>query len=145
MSTAIHALVERCRAGTHAPLVSRVSCGWWVLGEQQVLPGYSLLLPDPVVPHLNALTEPSRTRFLAEMTAIGDVLQTVCVALRINYAMFGNVEPALHAHLFPRRAAEPESMRTLQPWALDWMQAPRYSVDVHGELRHALASAWSRR
>ena len=145
MNTAIHRLVAQCRNGTHAPLVTRVSSGWWVLGEQQVLPGYSLLLPDPVVPHLNELAEPARSRFLADMAAIGDVLLATCAALRINYALFGNVEPALHAHLFPRRAAEPESLRTLQPWALDWTQAPPYSVDVHGDLRRTLAAAWSRR
>ncbi len=145
MNTAIHGLVEQCRTGRYAPLVARVGAGWWVLGEQQVLPGYSLLLPDPVVPHLNALDAAQRARFLTDMTAIGDVLLAVCGALRINYAMFGNVEPALHAHLFPRRAAEPESLRTLQPWALDWTHAPRYSVDAHGALRHELAAAWNRR
>ena len=28
--------------------------GWAVLGDTQILPGYSLLLPDLVVPDLNA-------------------------------------------------------------------------------------------
>jgi diadenosine tetraphosphate (Ap4A) HIT family hydrolase len=59
--------------------------------------------------------------------------------------MFGNVEPALHAHLFPRRAGEPDAIRTLQPWALDWPQAPAYSDTQHGALRRQLAAAWSRR
>jgi hypothetical protein len=84
MSTAIHRLVERCRGGQHPPAVARVASGWWVLGEQQILTGYSLLLPDPVVPHLNALAEPARTRFLADMAAIGDVLLAECAALRVN-------------------------------------------------------------
>ena len=33
----------------------RLPSGWVVMGERQVFPGYCLLLPDPVVDHLNAL------------------------------------------------------------------------------------------
>ncbi len=84
----------------------------------------------------------ARTSFLADMAAIGDALLVTCGAVRINYAMFGNVEPALHAHLFPRRQDEPEARRAAQPWALDWNSAPPYSEAVHGQLRRDLAAAW---
>ncbi len=46
-------------------------------------------------------------------------------ALRINYAMFGNLEPALHAHLVPRYADEPAALRSAHPWAYDWAAAPQ--------------------
>jgi hypothetical protein len=36
-------------------MVVKMSSGWVVMGERQVFAGYCLLLPDPVVPHLNAL------------------------------------------------------------------------------------------
>jgi hypothetical protein len=49
--------------------------------------------------------------------------------------VFGNVEPALHAHIFPRHAAEPAATRTAQPWALDWHAAPGYSEARYGELK----------
>ena len=139
MSTAIHRLVEACRAGTHEPMVARVPSGWVVMGEQQVLPGYCLLLPDPVVPDLNALTGAARTRFLADLALVGDALLALTAALRINYAIFGNVEPALHAHLFPRLPSEPPATLTLQPFALDWNQAPRFSAERHGDFRRRLA------
>jgi diadenosine tetraphosphate (Ap4A) HIT family hydrolase len=138
--TAIDILVERCRAGQHPALVARLGSGWVVMGERQVLTGYCLLLPDPVVPHLNALEPGRRTRFLGDMAAVGDALLEVTGALRINYAMFGNVEPALHAHVFPRSSAEPEAFRTAQPWALHWHQAPLYSEAQHGDLRARLAA-----
>jgi diadenosine tetraphosphate (Ap4A) HIT family hydrolase len=144
-ATAIHAMVERCRTAQHAPAVTRLASGWVVLGEQQVLPGYCLLLPDPVVPHLNALEGTARTQFLADMTAVGDALLQLTGAIRINYAMYGNVEPALHAHVFPRSPAEPEAIRTLQPFALDWNQAPRFSEAVHGDFRRRLAQALAAR
>ena len=41
-------------------------------------------------------------------------------ALRINYAIFGNQEPALHTHFIPRYADEPEKLRGSHPWAYDW-------------------------
>jgi diadenosine tetraphosphate (Ap4A) HIT family hydrolase len=138
-ATAIHAMVDRCRAAQYPALVAKLRSGWVVMGERQVLTGYCLLLPDPVVPHLNALPADLRGQFLSDMALAGDALLATTRALRINYAMFGNVEPALHAHIFPRRASEPEGVRTVQPWALDWDGAPAYSEALHGELRRRLA------
>jgi diadenosine tetraphosphate (Ap4A) HIT family hydrolase len=109
------------------------------MAERQVLPGYCLLLPDPVVPDLNALSGADRVQFLSDMTLVGDALLEVTGAVRINYAMFGNVEPALHAHVFPRQAAELAATRGAQPWALDWALAAPYSVTEHGDLQRRLA------
>ncbi len=138
--TVIHGMVDRCRAADYPPAVARMRSGWVVMGARQVLTGYCLLLPDPVVPHLNALPPELRAQFQADMAAVGDALLAVMVALRINYAIFGNVDPALHAHIFPRSATEPEATRTAQPWALDWNAAPLYSDAVHGELKRHLAT-----
>jgi diadenosine tetraphosphate (Ap4A) HIT family hydrolase len=132
-------MVENCRQSLHAAAVARLRSGWVIMGERQVLPGYCLLLPDPVVPHLNALAPAPRAQFLADMALVGDVLLGLTGAVRINYAIFGNVDPALHAHIFPRDGAEPESMRTLQPWALDWNAAPLYSAGVHGDFKRRIA------
>ena len=139
--TVIHGMVERCRAQDYPAAVAKLRSGWVVMGERQVLTGYCLLLPDPVVPHLNALPSESRAEFLSDMAAVGDVLLAVTAAVRINYAMFGNVDPALHAHVFPRHRTEPEATRTAQPWALDWNAAPKYSEALHGELKRRLRAA----
>jgi len=139
-ASTIHTLVERCRAGQLPALIARLPSGWVVMGERQVLTGYCLLLPDPVVPHLNALPPDLRGQFLSDMALVGDALQAVTTALRINYAIFGNVDPALHAHIFPRHATEPEATRTAQPWALDWNAAPIYSAALHGELKRRIAA-----
>ncbi len=114
------------------------------MGEQQVLPGYCVLLPDPVVPHLNGLRLPQRAQFLTDMALVGDALLQVTGALRINYAMFGNVEPALHAHIFPRYANELLATKNAQPWALDWVLAPKYSDLGYGALRGRIQSELNR-
>ena len=138
--TAIHGMVERCRADDYPARVARLPSGWVVMGERQVFAGYCLLLPDPVVAHLNVLQALERTQFLADMARVGDAVLAATGAVRINYALFGNAEPALHAHVFPRRADEAPGIRAAQPWALDWQAAPPFSPDLHAELQGRIAS-----
>jgi diadenosine tetraphosphate (Ap4A) HIT family hydrolase len=136
-------MVERCRAADYPGLVARMASGWAVMGERQVFAGYCLLLPDPVVPHLNALAGSARGQFLSDMALLGDAVLTATSGLRINYAMYGNVEPALHAHVIPRYVDEPVETRTAQPWAFDWSLAPAYTEEGYGELRRRIAAALS--
>lgn len=138
--TAIHRMVESCRAGACPRLVAKMSSGWLILAERQVFNGYCLLLPDPVVPDLNALGGALRGRFLEDMALAGDALLAATQAVRVNYALFGNVEPALHAHLFPRGALEPPHLRSLHPWELDWGLAAPFDSATHGELQRRIAA-----
>ena len=45
---------------------------------------------------------------------------------------------ALHAHVVPRYADEPEALRTAHPWAYDWAAAPRFDAAAHGALVEAI-------
>ncbi|MEZ5458993.1 MAG: hypothetical protein R3E65_06690 [Steroidobacteraceae bacterium] len=139
-ATAIHRRVAALQAQADPTLVARLPSGWAVFGEQQFLRGYCLLLPDPVVPHLNAMPPAHREAFLADLARFGDALLAATGAVRINYAMYGNVEPALHAHLVPRYADEVESLRTAHPWAYDWAAAPRFDAASLEPLRQRLCS-----
>lgn len=136
--TAIHKFVEACRAGTHPSLVAKMASGWVIMGEMQVIPGYCLLLPDPVVPHLNALTGEDRAQFLADMAKLGDVVLDVTGAARINYEMLGNLEPALHAHVIPRHEDEPINLKAKPIWFYDWEAAAQFDMDLHGDLLKAI-------
>ncbi len=136
--TAIHAQVIAAREGRDPRVIARLFSGWAVFGERQFLRGYALLLPDPVVPSLNSLGAQERSAFLLDMSRIGDALLKVTGAIRINYAIFGNVEPALHAHVIPRYAEEPDRLRLAQPWAYDWEAGPIFDRGVYLELAEAL-------
>jgi diadenosine tetraphosphate (Ap4A) HIT family hydrolase len=129
MSTLIHRRVAECRAGTFSQAIGRVRSGWVVLGDVQFLPGYSLILPDPVVSDLNALDAEQRKTLLYEASVLGDALLEVTGALRINYEILGNLEPALHVHVFPRFADEPPELRTRPVWSYDWMAGPAFDVE----------------
>jgi diadenosine tetraphosphate (Ap4A) HIT family hydrolase len=143
VSTAIHRQVDLCRAGRDPAVIARMPSGWAVMGQKQVLRGYCLLLPDPVVPQLNSLEPEVRDRFMADLGRLGQAVLTATAALRINYAIFGNLEPALHAHVLPRYADEPEAMRTVHPWGYDWSRAPEFDERAYGELRNAIRAALS--
>lgn len=139
--TAIHRRVALLRAGEDATLIARMASGWAVLGEQQFLRGYSLLLPDPVVDTLNDLQGIARLQLLSDVARLGDALLQVTGALRINYAIFGNLEPALHVHVVPRYADEDPSLRTAHPWSYDWNAAPRFDAARDAPLQEALRAA----
>jgi diadenosine tetraphosphate (Ap4A) HIT family hydrolase len=138
VETAIHRRVNDARAGRDATVLGRCASGWAVFGQQQFVQGYLLLLPDPVVPDLNALTPERRSQFLLDMSHLGDALVRTTAPLRINYAIFGNVEPALHAHVIPRYRSEPEHLQTQQPWAYDWSAAPAFDAILMGPLMRTL-------
>jgi diadenosine tetraphosphate (Ap4A) HIT family hydrolase len=126
MSTLIHKRVEDCRNGAYPKTICRVHSGWVVLGDVQFLPGYSLILPDPVVADLNTLGPSERQTLFHEVSILGDALLEITGAVRINYEILGNLEPALHVHVFPRFDTEPEALRTRPVWFYDWDNAPAF-------------------
>jgi len=119
MKTLIHERVELARAGQNPCVVCRVRSGWVVLGDHQFFRGYTLLLADPVVGHLNDLTLSERSQFLLDMAAVGDSLLAATDAYRVNYEILGNTDPALHAHIHPRYMSEPEDHRLRPVWLYD--------------------------
>jgi diadenosine tetraphosphate (Ap4A) HIT family hydrolase len=133
--------VAAARAGINPKVLCRMRSGWAVIGDVQFLPGYCLLLSDPVVPGLNDLPEQKRLTFLSDMARIGDAILSVTRASRINYEILGNSEPELHAHIFPRYADEPDENRRMPVWFYDWKNAPRFSAEQHGELFALLRTA----
>ncbi len=111
MPTMIHERVRLAQQGKNPYVINRLKSGWLVIGDVQPLPGYCLLLPDPVVGDLNSLSEVERTSYLLDMARIGDALLKTTDAYRINYEIWGNIEQALHSHITPRYQSEPDDKR----------------------------------
>ena len=136
--TAIHRMVAAAREGREPRVIARLYSGWALFGERQFLRGYTLLLPDPVVPTLNALGSQQRTGYLQDVARLGDAVLKLTGAARINYAILGNQEPALHTHVIPRYADEPDRLRTSHPWGYDWDAAPLFDRASYQELADGL-------
>ena len=143
MTTTIHQRVAAARAGTNPTVICRVPSGWVVLCDMQYLPGYAILLSDPVVESLNALTRAQRAEYLCDMALVGDALLEVTGAYRINYAIFGNTDPALHAHIMPRFLTEPDEYRKGPPWSYpkEVVGARMFDYERDQELIQRLAAA----
>ena len=133
--------VAFARRGENEKVIARMPSGWAVMGDVQFLPGYCVLVPDPVVATLNDLDEAGRAEYLRDMVRLGDAILGVTSAERINYEILGNSAPELHAHLFPRYATEPPELRSGPAWFYDWETGPEYDARIHGELQEALRQA----
>lgn len=59
-------------------------------------------------------------------------------AVRVNYEMLGNLEPALHAHVFPGYTDEVPELRTRPVWFYGWDSAPKFDATAHRELMEAI-------
>ncbi|MBL4846233.1 MAG: hypothetical protein JKY65_11950 [Planctomycetes bacterium] len=143
--TLIHRRVAAAQSGDNPTVVCRVPSGWVVIGDVQVVKGYSLLLPDPVVPTLNDLSGAARARYLEDMGLIGDALLALTGAARVNYAMLGNLEPALHCHLFPRYTDEPDDLRNGAVWSYDWDAARPFDLETDRPFMDELRAEIERR
>ena len=114
--TLIHRRVAEARSGQNPTVICRMRSGYLVLSDNQAVPGWCLLLPDPVVGDLDELGKEQQAIFLADMAAAGKVLKQIICAYRINYSILGNSEPALHAHIQPRFIDEPAEQRQQPIW-----------------------------
>ncbi len=113
------------------------------MADSQFLPGYCLLLAYPEANHLTDLSVTSRAQYLLDMSLLGEAVMTATGCLRINYTILGNLDPFLHAHVWPRYSWEDDRYRTSPP--TDYPPEYRdvalhgYSEEVHGKLRLQIA------
>lgn len=139
--------VRAARAGVEPALICQVPSGWVVLCAMQFLRGYSILMADPIVDSLNDLNRVKRTEYLNDMVLIGDALMEVTGAYRINYAIMGNSDPVLHAHIVPRYRNEPDELRNGQPWAYPEkiINATMFDYEREKDLMQEIAAAIQKR
>jgi diadenosine tetraphosphate (Ap4A) HIT family hydrolase len=128
--TIIHERVDLARRGENPTVICRVRSGWVVLGDDQRLRGYCLLLADPIRDNLNELAPPERQQFLADKAAIGDALMEVVRPSIMNYSILGNTDRALHAHIHPRYDDEEPEMRRDNPIRYHWLKMPYVWFDA---------------
>jgi diadenosine tetraphosphate (Ap4A) HIT family hydrolase len=125
--------VELARQGRNPFVIRRMRSGWLVVGDVQPLPGYCLLLADPVVESINALGVSGRTQYSLDTVLIGDAVLAATGAWRINYETLGNAEPALHTHIVPRYSDEPADKRRRPAWiGYDWVTARKFDPVADG-------------
>lgn len=130
MSNLVIERVELARRGQNPFLICHLRSGWLVIGDVQPVPGYCVLLADPVVESINALGLAERAQYALDVFRAGDALLSVTDAYRINYETLGNSEPALHTHIIPRYRDEPDDKRVRPAWvAYDWRASRKFDPE----------------
>jgi diadenosine tetraphosphate (Ap4A) HIT family hydrolase len=138
--------VNSALRGENPLVMARMRGGFAVIGDTQHLPGYSLLLTDdPSVNHLTDLDWERRTKFLFDLSLLGEAVQRACGdrgLCRVNYEVLGNSLPILHGHVHARYDWEPSDRLGGPVWRYpkDERNDPAcaYSDATHGELRAAI-------
>lgn len=140
MPNLIEQRVELARRGETPFIICRLASGWLVTGDVQPLPGYCLLLADPVVESTNALDASKRSEYSLDVVTVGDALLAVTDAYRINYETLCNSEPALHAHIIPRYRESPSRSAVRSPGKHTTGRLPGGSIPSS---MGPLSSAWA--
>lgn len=114
-------------------------------------PGRSLLAFKEHYEDIATMPAHMAHAFLDDMRVAGLAIQTATGADRINYAILGNAEPHVHAHLIPRkRAGDPVPNKA--PWAhpdpvrpLDSDLLSDLTLRIAGAIESLIGSALVRR
>lgn len=131
--------------GTNPTVIGRMRSGLAVMGWQQFLPGYALLLGVPKFARLEDMPRAQRTVFLDDMGVLGEAVAKACNPLRMNYSIYGNTDAYVHAHIFPRYDWEPADRIPRPVWEYPktmWTD-PEHDFDEtkHAALRASISAA----
>lgn len=134
--------VGQARAGDNPYVIAKMPSGWLVLGDVQPLPGYCVLLADPIVPSVNDLAPDERARYMLDLVRAGDAVAAATGAEHLNYEILCNLAPALHAHVIPRFVWEEPDLRVKPPFmAYTWDNAEKISPEAHRKVMEDIEAA----
>jgi len=134
--------------GNQPTLIAKMASGFAVMGDSQFFLGYSLLLAYPVVEQLVALPRSGQLQFLGDMASLGEAVKRATGCQRVNFSIYGNLDPFLHAHVWPRYEHEDPAIRTSPPFnapeGLRHDPGVAFRLDRHRELRDRIAAELGR-
>lgn len=119
--------------------IGRLSVTTVGLYDDARFPGRLIVALDEHHEHFDELPPELTTRFVADLQAAGRLLRQATGSQRINYAVLGNMEPHIHAHVIPRGGPhDPQPNKA--PWQ---SSAPRAALaaDERAKLIADLARA----
>lgn len=130
--------------------IKELETGYVVIGDFQYFKGYTLFLCKEHVTELHLLDPDFRTKFMDELSLVGEAVYNAFRPVKLNYELLGNGEGGahMHWHIFPRFDGDME-MRGPVWWAgkeVMYAEGNRISHDelksmkeaVHRELKKLL-------
>jgi len=134
--------IGSCERGENPTLMVKMKSGFAVIGDNQFLPGYCVLLGYPKASSLNELSLEARAQYLIDMTLIGDAIIKVCNPLRLNYCTFMNLDHYLHTHIIARHHWESDEYKYglsfSYPKEQRYTEQYEYSEQNYGDLKRKI-------
>ena len=106
--------VSLWREGRNAYFVHEFERSVLVVGDHQFHKGYCLLLLKEHVRELHELEPAAYLALSQELMTAGRALVETFGPWKMNYSCYGNQDPHIHWHLFPRYESEPDHLN--HPW-----------------------------
>ncbi len=79
---------------------------YWILGEHQVYPGYTLVVAKNHYKELTSAPSAVRLKIFQELLIVHEHIEKLYSPDKMNLHSLGNRVPHLHWHLFPRYKTE---------------------------------------
>ena len=115
------------RDGSSPWLIHQFEHSFFVIGDHQFHPGYAQVILKQHVIDLHHLPPQVQAAQFREVMLATEALVKTFRPSKMNHACYGNLDPHLHWHLFPRYATEPDHDK--QPW-LHAAQFPDHRIEA---------------
>ncbi|WP_375509590.1 HIT family protein [uncultured Nostoc sp.] len=96
------------RSGQNPYFIHEFEHSILVIGNHQFYRRYSLILLKKHIRELHELPPPIQSALFQEVMLSGQVIVNAFSPWKINHACYGNSEPDIHWHLFPRYESDPD-------------------------------------
>lgn len=110
----ICARIASWREGNNPYLIIEFKHSIFVVGDHQFFKGYALVLYKEHMRELHELPATIQTELFQEVMTATKALVAAYQPWKMNHSSYGNAEPHIHWHLFPRYADDPQ--RTTPPF-----------------------------
>ena len=116
--------VALARAGKNPWLIEEMEHTFFVVGDHQFHRGYALVLLKEHIREPFELSPHVQREHFAEVMRAAKAIKDTFQPWKPNFACYGNAEPHVHWHIFPRYEDDPN--RGNNPWK----EAARFSENV---------------
>ncbi len=112
--------VHSAREGRNPFLIAEFDHSIFVVGDHQFHRGYSLVLLKEHIREPHELAPDLQAAHFADVMRAGRAANEAFKPWKINYACYGNSEPHVHWHIFPRYSDDADRERN------PWLHADRF-------------------
>lgn len=114
------------QAGRNPHFIHEFEHSIFVIGDHQYHRGYAQIILKQHVIELHELAPAVQAAHFREVMIATDALVNTFQPSKMNHACYGNLDPHLHWHLFPRYTSDPDHGK--QPW-LHAAEFPKHLID----------------